>query len=92
MEPTLSSSTSSTDDFLYFDPKATRGSHARPPRKQAFDEAIVFTVGGGNYLEYGNLQQWANNGSNSEKRIIYGSTSLVTPTQFLQECSTLGML
>lgn len=88
MDPTASNS-SVTDDYLYFDPRATRGSLTRPPRKNAYDEAIIFTVGGGTYLEYGNLQEWVAR-SNGTKRVIYGSTDICTPTKFLQECARLG--
>jgi sec1 family domain-containing protein 1 len=87
MEPAPSSSI--TDDYLYFDPKATRGSLTRPPKRNAYDEAIIFTIGGGNYFEFGNIQDWiARNGGN--KRVIYGSTDLCSPQSFLEECANLG--
>ncbi|KAH0620562.1 hypothetical protein JD844_021142 [Phrynosoma platyrhinos] len=45
-----------TDDYRYFDPKMLRGSDSSIPRnKNPFQEAIVFVVGGGNYIEYQNL-------------------------------------
>ncbi|KAF7251754.1 Sec1 family domain-containing protein 1 [Varanus komodoensis] len=45
-----------TDDYRYFDPKMLRGSDSSVPRnKNPFQEAIVFVVGGGNYIEYQNL-------------------------------------
>ena len=88
MDPT-SSNSSTTDDYLYFDPRATRGAHTRPPRKNAYDDAIVFVVGGGTYLEYGNIQEWVDR-SNGTKRVIYGSTDISTPTKFLEECTNLG--
>lgn len=87
MEPSPSSSI--TDDYLYFDPRATRGSLTRPPKRNAYDEAIVFTVGGGNYFEFGNIQDWiARNGAS--KKVIYGSTDLCSPQSFLEECANLG--
>jgi len=75
MDPASASSSaiSKTEDYLYFDPRSSsaRGA-ARPPgaaplgtnasfgqRRQAFSEAVVFTVGGGNMEEYGNLMEWA---------------------------------
>lgn len=88
MEPTPSSS-SFSDDYLYFDPRATRGSLTRPPKRNAYDEAIIFTVGGGNYFEYGNIQDWvARNGGN--KKVVYGTTDLCSPQSFLDECANLG--
>lgn len=64
-------------------------------RRQGFNEAIVFTVGGGSMDEYGNLQDWAKNGqagtnSMGRKRIIYGSTELVNAEDFVAELHRLG--
>ncbi|SGZ50243.1 CIC11C00000005033 [Sungouiella intermedia] len=80
-----------TDEYLYLDPKS-RGGHAKPPKRQSYDEAVVFVVGGGNYLEYQNLTEWANQPSGTPKSIVYGSTDIVTAKQFLAEISTLGKL
>jgi hypothetical protein len=46
-----------TEDYRYFDPKQLRvvdGSQI-PRNRTPFQEAIVFMVGGGNYIEYQNL-------------------------------------
>lgn len=52
-----------TDNFLYFDPKIPKKLKQNPnaiPRKNTpFKDAIVFIVGGGNYFEYQNLQEYA---------------------------------
>ncbi|KAK6200937.1 vesicle trafficking protein Sly1 [Scheffersomyces amazonensis] len=89
MDPNNASTTSVqlTDDYLYFDPKS-RGGHSKPPRRQSYQESLVFVVGGGNYLEYQNLQEWAGNEAN--KKVIYGSTDIIAATDFLQECNELG--
>lgn len=84
-----------TDDYLYFDPSSTRGAHAKPPRRSSYDEAMVFVVGGGNYLEYSNLQDWCNGLNSSsvedqQRTIIYGSTKICSVDGFLEECSSLG--
>ena len=50
---------SKADDYLYFDPKMSRSSRAARQHKASFQEAIVFVVGGGNYVEYQNLQEIA---------------------------------
>lgn len=82
-----------TDDYLYFDPKL-RGGHSKQPKRQAYDDSLVFVVGGGNYIEYQNLQEWAASstpaGSKDSKRVIYGSTDIISPTLFLEECAELG--
>lgn len=45
------------EDFRYFDPKQLRSPDASqlPKHKTPFTEAIVFVIGGGNYIEYQNL-------------------------------------
>lgn len=52
-----------TDEYLFFDPKAprTRAAAASGGAKarQVFNEAIVFVVGGGGYVEFANLQEYA---------------------------------
>ncbi|KAF7725763.1 Vesicle trafficking between the ER and Golgi [Apophysomyces ossiformis] len=50
---------SKADDYLYFDPKLSKSSRSPRQHKLAFQEAIVFVVGGGNYVEYQNLQELA---------------------------------
>lgn len=70
-------------------------------RRQAFNEAIVFTVGGGSMDEYGNLQDWvartsgpqadggaaANRGAAAgvRRRVVYGSTDLMNASEFLSD-------
>lgn len=88
MDPNASSNPE-TDDYLYFDPRATRGPVARHPKKNAYDDAIVFTVGGGTYMEYGSLQEWASR-SNGMKRVSYGSTDICSPSSFVDEFELLG--
>lgn len=59
-------------------------------KRQGFNDALVFTVGGGSMDEYGNLQEWAKRtsgaGTNTvgpRRRIIYGSTELVNAEDFV---------
>jgi hypothetical protein len=55
-------------------------------RRQGFTEALVFVVGGGSIIEYGNLQDWATRtGGVSNRRIIYGSEFLVSSQEFIKE-------
>eukprot|EP00747_Dinoflagellata_sp_TGD_P182700 gnl/TRDRNA2_/TRDRNA2_37044_c0_seq1.p1 gnl/TRDRNA2_/TRDRNA2_37044_c0~~gnl/TRDRNA2_/TRDRNA2_37044_c0_seq1.p1 ORF type:complete len:645 (-),score=118.27 gnl/TRDRNA2_/TRDRNA2_37044_c0_seq1:32-1966(-) len=75
-----------TDNYIYLDPKATG---ADAPRQRApFRTAIAFTVGGGNYVELQSLQEWA---QARGRNIVYGSTDLVSPTNFAEELAHLGM-
>lgn len=70
-------------------------------RRQAFNEAIVFTVGGGSMDEYGNLQDWVKRTSGQtgadssasatrtpagvRRRVVYGSTALMNASEFLSD-------
>ncbi|SCV04081.1 LANO_0G08042g1_1 [Lachancea nothofagi CBS 11611] len=78
-----------TDNYLYFDPKVIRGSHSKKPKRQSYNKSIVFVVGGGNYLEYQNLQEWAHSQPASTKGVMYGSTAIITPANFLNEMASL---
>lgn len=93
MDPTNASTNSVqlTDDYLYLDPKS-RGGHLKPPKRQLYQEALVFVVGGGNYLEYQNLTEWLTAPNRPAKLIIYGSTDIVTAREFLAEAAELGRL
>lgn len=43
-------------------------------------------IGGGNYIEYQNLQDYAKTRSTGPtKRIVYGCTELVNASQFLEQ-------
>uniref|UniRef100_A0A6G1SPT0 Sec1 family domain-containing protein 1 n=1 Tax=Aceria tosichella TaxID=561515 RepID=A0A6G1SPT0_9ACAR len=78
-------------EYTYFDPKVQKDSEAK--RKRTFQNAIVFIVGGGNYIEYQNLVDYCNTKSRSvsgTRHIIYGSTDLMNANQFLQQLSQLG--
>ena len=48
------------DEYKYLDPKILRGNESGqiPRTKTPFSDAIVFVVGGGNYIEYQNLQDY----------------------------------
>ncbi|KAG2179061.1 hypothetical protein INT43_001911 [Umbelopsis isabellina] len=83
---------SEVDDYLQFDPKL--GKNAKPSRhKVAYQEAIVFVIGGGNYIEYQNLQEVASfseQRNNLQKKITYGSTDILSPSEFLSQLQALG--
>lgn len=80
-----------TDDYLYYDPKVIRGSHSRKPKRQTYLESVVFVVGGGNYLEYQNLQEWAQQSTQqgNSKQVVYGSDDIYSPSNFLKEITLL---
>ncbi|KAG0227413.1 Vesicle trafficking between the ER and Golgi [Actinomortierella wolfii] len=93
MEPSSSGQNETVEDFLYFDPKVSRtatSSGAKMPRTRTpFQEAIVFVVGGGNYVEYQNLMEYAQR-QTIKKKITYGATEVISPHEFMQQLAILG--
>lgn len=69
-------------------------------RRQGFNEAIVFVVGGGSLEEYNNLQTFAarssgatgaQQGAMPRKRVVYGSTEILNAQAFIEdELAKLG--
>jgi sec1 family domain-containing protein 1 len=43
------------DEYLYLDAKLLKGGDMAPKNRSPFQDAIVFLIGGGNYIEYQNL-------------------------------------
>jgi len=89
--------TEDVKDYLYLDPKFPMSS--MPRKNTPFKEGIVFMIGGGNYLEYQNIRdflqkQSAADGNTSggllDKQVIYGTTELLTGSQFLEQLCQLG--
>merc|ERR1712032_691508 len=90
------------EEFKYLDPKILRGQESGqvPRTKTPFADAVVFVVGGGNYIEHQNLQDYVKTrnaayGNNSaaigsQKRVVYGSTQLTNAAQFLGQLARLG--
>ncbi|KAF8079017.1 Sly1 vesicle trafficking sec1-like protein [Lyophyllum atratum] len=87
-----------TDDYIFLDPRALRHAYAGLPgaaggsgatrgKRMAFAEAMVFMVGGAGYVEYGNLEEWANR---TGKRVTYGGTDIVDPGGFVKTLDGLG--
>lgn len=55
---------------------------------QLAQDVIVFVVGGGNYVEYQNLLDYAK--TKGLQRVTYGATEMVNPQQFVEQLSRLG--
>jgi len=77
-----------TDTYRTFDPKAPAGRAQRPAGP--FKEAIVFTVGGGNYLEWESLVCWAARAQPAPKTILYGATEILSAEDMLNQLADLG--
>ena len=77
---------SDTDSYLTFDPRLPLS--ASPPRPAGgFKEAIVFMIGGGNYLEAESLACWA---ERSGKHVIYGATDMLSAEEMITQLTELG--
>ncbi|XP_060168718.1 SEC1 family transport protein SLY1 [Lycium barbarum] len=79
------------DSYIIFDPRAPKSSSGMSNNhlKGPFKEAIVFMIGGGNYVEYGSLQELANR-QQAVKHVIYGTTEILTGGEFIEQLALLG--
>jgi hypothetical protein len=78
--------------YLYFDPKVPDDRSKDPPRiRTPFKQAIVCMIGGGNYVEYQNLQDFAaRSKAPATRSIIYGSTEISNSSRMLMQLNELG--
>ncbi|XP_044509257.1 SEC1 family transport protein SLY1-like [Mangifera indica] len=77
------------DPYLMFDPRAPKSGSGSSHLKGPFKEAIVFMIGGGNYMEYGSLQELAKR-QQPVKHVIYGTTEILTGAEFVDQLALLG--
>lgn len=82
------SSGPSTDNYVTLDPRAPAGKAQRPTTP--FKEAIVFMIGGGNYLEWESLLCWAARAQPTPKTILYGATDVLSGDEMVQQLAELG--
>lgn len=76
------------DSYLLFDPRSQK-SGSGPQLKGPFKEAIVFMIGGGNYVEYRSLMELAQR-SQPSKHVIYGTTEILNGVEFVEQLTVLG--
>ncbi len=75
---------------LFQIPYALQAPAGRPSRAAGpYREAIVFMIGGGNYLEAESLATWASR-AQPQKSVIYGATDVLTGEQFAGQLAELG--
>lgn len=72
-----------TDLFLYLDPKVSAVGSEVPRMRAPFKHGIIFTVGGGNFVESQALKEMAQ--KTGQRQLIYGSTDMISPEEFLNE-------
>ncbi|VVA95307.1 unnamed protein product [Arabis nemorensis] len=78
-----------TFSYLMLDPRASKSGASSTHVKGPFREAIVFMVGGGNYIEYNSLQEITQR-QGMVKNIIYGATEILNGTELVEQLSRLG--
>lgn len=63
----------------------------RKMQNMLFSDAIVFAIGGGNYIEFENCVEMigGNLSSESAPRVLYGATEMVTAESFLSQMKNL---
>ncbi|CAI6002289.1 unnamed protein product [Closterium sp. NIES-64] len=69
--------------------------HSSRGSRGAVRDAIVFVIGGGNYMEYGGLQEMARkagagSGAAGVRTVVYGTTEMLAGSQFVEQLSELG--
>lgn len=81
-----------TDGYAYFDPKGpdTGGRGGMQRGVGTFQEALVFMIGGGNYLEHESLACWAARSVPGPKHVMYGATEILHGEDFLRQLEELG--
>lgn len=79
------------DSYLVLDPRAQRSSTGTSSShlKGPFKEAIVFMIGGGNYVEYASLQELSLR-QQPAKHVVYGTTEILTGEEFVEQLMLLG--
>ncbi|XP_018571692.1 protein sly1 homolog [Anoplophora glabripennis] len=79
------------EEYHYLDPKQLKLTDI-PRNRSPFQDAIVFIIGGGNYIEYQNLVDYAKakTTTGTSKRILYGASTLNNAKQFLKQLALLG--
>ncbi|XP_002972416.2 SEC1 family transport protein SLY1 [Selaginella moellendorffii] len=77
------------ESYMTLDPRAPKGSAPGIHTKGPFKEAVVFMIGGGNYLEHGSLVELGQR-CQPGKNIIYGCTEVVTGAELSRQLGVLG--
>jgi Sec1 family len=78
------------DSFLMFDPKVQADSDSLTEermRRMVFSDAVLFVVGGGNYVEYEDCLSTIQSdmGSGERRNLLYGTTQLLNAEQFIKQ-------
>ncbi|EMD49779.1 vacuolar protein sorting-associated protein, putative [Entamoeba histolytica HM-3:IMSS] len=73
-------------EFNYFDPIKSEEPFI-PEKRHKHTDVILFMLGGGNYMEYTNICQFA---KKSNKRIIYATTEMLNGTELLHQISRIA--
>lgn len=88
------------EGYATFDARGPKGSGPTAASKRTFQEAIVFVVGPGNYIEYQNCKDYICSTVTKEggktrmvpngKSVVYGATELCNGSTFLRQLADLA--
>lgn len=73
-------------EYNYYDPRQSTSNIVDGRRTIQFKDSIVFVVGGGNYTEYANVEQYA---ERTGKRIVYGATDMISGDELLEQINNI---
>jgi sec1 family domain-containing protein 1 len=77
------------DGYLMFDPKleAGAGQGDEKMRRMVFSDAVLFVVGGGNYVEFEDCMSTIRSipGSAVKRNVLYGTTEVLNANQFIKQ-------
>lgn len=59
------------DEYLYLDAKLLRGGDTAPKNRSPFQDAVIFVIGGGNYIEYQNLVDFIKVSTHAQEMLFY---------------------
>ncbi|ELP93980.1 hypothetical protein EIN_181470 [Entamoeba invadens IP1] len=70
------------NEYNYYDPRSSTENVVDGRRTIQFKDSIVFVVGGGNYTEFSNIQQYA---ERNGKHVLYGATEMFGGKELLEQ-------
>ena len=75
------------DGYIYFDPMQSDNQITKiTDNCKKFDDIVVFMLGGGSYMEYSKVCEFA---QSQNKHVIYVTTEMMNGNQFLKQLSSL---
>ncbi|KAG1665641.1 hypothetical protein FOA52_011235 [Chlamydomonas sp. UWO 241] len=77
------------ESYAVLDPKQPPGRATLDAARGPFKDAVVFVIGGGNYLEREQLVAWGAK-AQPPRQLLYGATELLSGQEFVRQLGTLA--